>query len=231
MDIEIGNLREKRRVKPSFCNFGRQFMTKKYIKKRKYYLLSSIIDQLGNIRIDDVFYVSLVGVSIIYGALIYGVGEKIESEMSNIKPVIYNQHTEFEEEIKTMAKGYPIERMARYISRKDRKTAAFLIGVAKKESNWGLYTPKLNGQECYNYWGYRGVSERMTPGGYTCFSSPGEAVRVISKRIDNLVRESSLDTPEKMVVWKCGWSCAGHSPEAVKKWISDVAYYYEKVGI
>jgi len=32
------------------------------------------------------------------------------------------------------------------------------------------------------------------------------------------------------VVWKCGASCAGHDPGGVKKWISDVDYYYQMLN-
>ena len=37
-----------------------------------------------------------------------------------------------------------------------------------------------------------------------------------------------MDTPEEMVIWKCGSSCEGHSDYSVEKWISDVEMYYEK---
>ena len=178
-------------------------------------------------------FVILLGISMIYGVLIYGIGEQIQSqEEVSVKAASskVNRANELRQEISAIVEGYPMENMARYISKQDRKTAAFVVGVAKKESNWGKYTPKKDGQECYNYWGYRGRSENMTPGGYTCFSSPKEAVAVVSKRFDTLIKEEELDTPEKMVVWKCGWSCAGHDPARVSKWIQDVEYYYGKIN-
>lgn len=124
--------------------------------------------------------------------------------------------------------GTPMEPMARYIVRKDKVTAAFLVAIAKKESNWGKYSPKLDGRDCYNYWGYRGGGETVTESGYTCFDSPKEAIDTVGARINELANEQERSTPEKMIVWKCGWSCEGQSSEGVKKWISDVGYYYWK---
>lgn len=138
------------------------------------------------------------------------------------------QDAQYEENIRQMVKGYPIEEMLPYILEKDRLTAAFLIGIAKKESNWGKRVPVLNGQDCYNYWGYRGVRRMMGTGGHTCFNSRQDAVDTVAKRLDNLIHSEQLNTPEKLVVWKCGFSCQGHSRESVRKWISDVDMYYSK---
>jgi hypothetical protein len=135
---------------------------------------------------------------------------------------------EYEKNIREMVKGYPIEEMVPYILTKDRLTAAFLIGIAKKESNWGKRVPVLNGQDCYNYWGYRGIRRMMGTGGHTCFNSREDAVDTVAKRLDRLIHSEQLNTPEKLVVWKCGFSCEGHSRESVKKWISDVDMYYSK---
>ena len=79
--------------------------------------------------------------------------------------------------VKTLAKGFPLERMAPYISEQNEDTAAFIVGIAKKESNWGKRVPKRGGKDCYNYWGYRGKGDNVTWDGYTCFESPREAVR------------------------------------------------------
>ncbi|KKP78610.1 MAG: hypothetical protein A2271_01900 [Candidatus Moranbacteria bacterium RIFOXYA12_FULL_35_19] len=150
--------------------------------------------------------------------------------LSIVKPEIKTKiTTPLEKNINVLLAGYPMEKMAPYISTKEKRTAAFLIGIAKKESNWGKYSPKLNGKDCFNYWGYRGQSENMTPSGYTCFSSPREAVNVVGKRISALINDSELSTPEEMIVWKCGWNCTGHSDESVSKWIADVGIYYNKV--
>lgn len=147
-----------------------------------------------------------------------------------IQREIYSRYaSSLEIKIRYMVKGYPIERMIPYISARDKKTAVFLVSVAKKESNWGKYAPRLNGKDCYNYWGYRGESENMTSGGYTCFSGPEEAVRVVAERFDELISDSKLDTPQKMIVWKCGWNCDGQDTRSVSKWIKDVNYYYKKL--
>jgi len=136
---------------------------------------------------------------------------------------------ELENKINEMVAGYPMENMTRYIARKDEKVAAFMISIAKKESNWGKKVPLLNGQDCYNYWGYREKRERMGTDGHTCFNNPRDAVNTVAGRIDKLVYENKLDTPRKMVVWKCGSSCAGQNPKSVNKWISDVNWYFQKL--
>ncbi len=138
-----------------------------------------------------------------------------------------------EEEYRTkmtdMVKGHPIEGMLPYIFEKDRTVAAFLVGIAKKESNWGKRVPVLDGQDCFNYWGYRGVRRLMGTGGHTCFNSRKDAVDTVAKRIEKLVYSQKLNTPEKMILWKCGFSCEGHSRESVKKWISDVNMYFSQL--
>ena len=133
---------------------------------------------------------------------------------------------EYQAKIAETVKGYPIEAMLPYIFEKDRTVAAFLIGIGKKESNWGKRVPVLDGQDCFNYWGYRGVRRLMGTGGHTCFNSRKDAVDTVAKRIEKLVYSEKLDTPEKMILWKCGFSCEGHSRESVKKWISDVSLYF-----
>lgn len=136
----------------------------------------------------------------------------------------------YEESIRDMVKGYPIEAMLPYIFAQDRLTAAFLVGIAKKESNWGKRIPVLEGQDCFNYWGYRGVRRMMGSGGHTCFNSRQDAVKTVSTRLNKLIHSEKLDTPEKMIVWKCGFSCQGHSRESVKKWISDVDMYFSQLS-
>lgn len=134
-----------------------------------------------------------------------------------------------ERDIKKMVEGYPIEKMAPYIARKDRLVAAFLIAIAKKESSWGERVPVYEGKDCYNYWGFRGKSEVMGTGGHTCFASPEIAVDVVAKRIASLVYGEKMDTPAKMVEpWKCGYDCSWDNPEAVQKWIDDVGMYFDR---
>jgi hypothetical protein len=139
---------------------------------------------------------------------------------------------EYQAGVRELVKGYPIEDMLPYIFEKDRITAAFLIGIAKKESNWGKRVPVLEGQDCFNYWGYRGQRRLMGTGGHTCFNSRKDAVDTVAKRLDTLIESERLNTPAKLIVWKCGMSCEGHSRESVQKWIADVdAYYGEMMAL
>lgn len=134
-----------------------------------------------------------------------------------------------EKEIREMTKGYPIEKMAPYIARKDKIVAAFLIGIAKKESGWGTRVPIYNGQDTFNYWGYRGIRKKMGTGNHTCFDSPEDAVNTVAKRIEFLVEKEKIDTPKEMVtVWKCGYDCSWDDPSAVRKWVSDVNMYFDE---
>lgn len=127
-----------------------------------------------------------------------------------------------------MVNGHPIEEMISEISKQDKKVAAFLISIAKKESNWGKHSPKKNGKDCYNYWGYRG-KYNATDSGYSCFDNPEQAVKVVGERIEDLIGQE-INTPEKMIVWKCGRSCSWDNPASVQKWISDVGLYYYKLN-
>jgi len=141
-----------------------------------------------------------------------------------------SRHAVLENHVRKLVSGFPIEDMTPLIADQNKNTAAFLVGIAKKESNWGKRVPRTeSGEDCFNYWGYRGVGSRGIAMGHACFGSPEEAVGVVGGRIDTLIREYHFDTPEEMIVWKCGWSCNGHSTTSVKKWIADVGYYSRKV--
>ncbi|MEP7162466.1 MAG: hypothetical protein ABI747_01745 [Candidatus Moraniibacteriota bacterium] len=134
-------------------------------------------------------------------------------------------------ELKEIVSGFPIEEMVPAISTFDREIAGLIVGIGKKESNWGKRTPKLAGEECFNFWGYRGAGDRgLTPDGYGCWATPAAAVETIGKRLGELRTLRSSGTPERMVVWKCGSSCATHSPESVRKWIADVNLYYWEIS-
>lgn len=135
---------------------------------------------------------------------------------------------QYRETVRNMVKGYPIEKMLPYIFEQDRLVSSFLIGIAKKESDWGKRVPVLEGQDCLNYWGYRGIRRLMGTGGHTCFNSSKDAVETVARRLNTLIYSQELNTPEKMIVWKCGFSCSGHSAESVKKWIADVDMYVNK---
>ncbi|MEI9966353.1 MAG: hypothetical protein WDN67_01695 [Candidatus Moraniibacteriota bacterium] len=134
-----------------------------------------------------------------------------------------------ENSVHEMLEGYPMEAMEPYILERNRPTAAFLVGIAKKESNWGLRVPTQNGRDCYNYWGYTGEGSRGSSMGHGCFGSRKEAVDTVARRIDTLVYDFDLTTSADLVVWKCGYSCDGHSPAAVSKWIADVGYYTDQL--
>lgn len=136
----------------------------------------------------------------------------------------------FENEVRSLVAGYPIEVMAPYIAKQDRNVAAFLVGIAKKESDWGRHVPTRGGQDCYNYWGYKGAGSLGSSMGYGCFSDPEEAIDVVGARLYTLVVEKKNTTPNDMVIWKCGSrSCAGHEPGSVVKWIRDVDVYYSRL--
>lgn len=135
---------------------------------------------------------------------------------------------EKESKLSEVVGSYPISVMVPHIAKRDQAVASFLVAIAKKESDWGKHTPKKEGKECYNLWGYRG-KENTTDSGYSCFDSPEHAVTVVGNRIENLLSKK-IDTPAKMVVWKCGRDCeAAGGQAAANKWISDVAHVYKKL--
>lgn len=150
-------------------------------------------------------------------------------ELGNFSKDLPEENSELKNKINTMTEGYPIQKMSGYIARKNDTLAAYLVAIAKKESDWGKHVPVLNGEDCYNYWGYRGIRDRMGTGGHTCFDSPKDAVDTVSKRLAYLILKRGIESPADMIVWKCGSSCATHSSESVRKWISDVDFYYDKI--
>jgi hypothetical protein len=127
-----------------------------------------------------------------------------------------------------MLDGFPMEKMIPALNKRDREVASYLIAIAKKESDWGKHSPKKSGKECFNYWGYKG-SYNQTASGYSCFDSPEDAISAVGDRIEKLLGKN-IDTPEKLVVWKCGSSCSGHEPGDVRRWIQDVSKYYDKIN-
>ena len=171
---------------------------------------------------EEMFFGFLVVVSILFGAYCFaGVKQIPENLPSAFYPKLASNT---ENEIDKMARGYPIEKMSLFIGRKDNKVAAFLVAIAKKESNWGEFSPKDAGKECYNYWGYRGP-ENPTASGYSCFSSPKQAVDVVGGRIRELIAQK-IDTPHEMVMWKCGPGCSRKESYSARKWVRDVGFYY-----
>lgn len=150
--------------------------------------------------------------------------------MDVTKLVLPDRQMMMQKNIDELVVGFPIAEMTPLIAERNKNTAAFLIGIAKKESNWGKRVPRSeDGADCYNYWGYRGAGSRGVAMGHACFGSPEEAVGIVGGRIDTLISEYQFDTAEELIVWKCGWSCEGHSSVSVKKWIADVGYYTHQV--
>ena len=132
--------------------------------------------------------------------------------------------------IENLISNKPMRLMIEAVAGRDSQTASYLVAIAKKESNWGKFSPKnAEGKECYNYWGFRG-GYKKTKSGYSCFDSPEQAVQVVGDRIQYLSKVNNFNTPEKMSVWKCGYDCSWDNPKAVKKWIADVAMYYKKIN-
>lgn len=145
-------------------------------------------------------------------------------------PVAASKNAKMESEIKKMVQGYPIESMAPLIASKDPQVAAFMIAIAKKESGWGTHKPVLDGQNCYNYWGFRLQTDEMGSGGHTCFDNQKQAVNMVAARIQELIDKEKINTPKDMIVWKCGYGCQSQvKTQSEKKWISDVGIYYNSL--
>lgn len=141
------------------------------------------------------------------------------------------ERSALENELRAMVAGYPIEAMVPTIADYDRDIAGLIIGIAKKESNWGKRVPRTDtGEDCFNYWGYKGAGVRGVAMGHGCFGERSEAVRAIGDRLQELVALRQTSEPKNMTIWKCGSSCATHSPESVRKWIADVDLYYRAIA-
>ncbi|MEK7494557.1 MAG: hypothetical protein AAB615_01645, partial [Patescibacteria group bacterium] len=157
-------------------------------------------------------------------------GATAETVPAEAETLVNADSLEMNKEIRDMVGGYPMESMVPAIGHFDRGVAGLIVGIAKKESNWGKRVPTKDGEDCFNYWGYKGAGSRGTAMGHGCFGSPEEAVTVVGGRIQELVEKRQGSDPARMVVWKCGSSCATHSPESVSKWISDVNLYYRQIA-
>lgn len=176
----------------------------------------------------DIFFGTFLSLAIVLTGLLFASGRQIAATEVAF-PQIDVRQALLENKIHRMVAGHPIEEMSEIIARENKTTAAFLVGIAKKESNWGKRVPRAeDGSDCYNYWGYRGAGSRGIAMGHGCFGSPEEAVGIVGGRLDTFVNEYKFKTAEDLIVWKCGWSCDGHSNQSVKKWIADVGYYTRK---
>ena len=199
-------------------------------KHKKTFSIRKLLDAKG-VSEDSILFTVLFLVSMLFALLFSVAGEKASMDMDAIgqsaKPA---PKTKLERVVTDMMKGRPMEKMAPYIARQDPMTAAFIVSIAKQESNWGTHSPKdADGRECYNYWGYRGNTENVTPSGYSCFDSPRQAVAVVGKRLSSLIYEQQLDTPRELLVWKCGSSCASHDQGDVARWQRTVGMYSDAI--
>jgi hypothetical protein len=154
---------------------------------------------------------------------------EFDSQLPEKKSIKAVKLSDFEIELSNLVDDYPIREMVPFITKKDRVVAALVVGIAKKESDWGRHAPSKNGEDCYNYWGYKGAGGRGAAMGYACFESTEEAVKIVAGRIEHFVGKN-MNTPAKMVIWKCGGSCAWDNPANVQKWISDVSKYYNQIA-
>jgi hypothetical protein len=142
------------------------------------------------------------------------------------------QSKTFEELAYEMTEGYPIQKMLPYILEQDPEVAKYFIAISKQESGMGVHVPLLNGQDCYNYQGYRAKRKLMGTGQHTCFNSRKDAVETISKRLHTLIYDNKQDTARKLVgTWKCGSKdCAGHSKESVDRWVNTVESVHDQLS-
>lgn len=175
---------------------------------------------------EEAVFVLLAVLALVFAGMCFGT---VKSDLQSETPLAVKTKapSRLEKKVGAMVSDSPMKSMAPYIAKQNEKTAAYLVAIAKKESDWGKYSPKKRGKECFNYWGYKGKRNRNAAG-YSCFDSPAQAVNVVGKRIDNLIAQK-IDTPREMVVWKCGRACTARSDTGAAKWVSDVNLYYKKI--
>ncbi len=107
--------------------------------------------------------------------------EKKAKPAKNVLPAIADtnrSNEDLKQDVAKIVKNTPMAAMIDPISENDRTVAAFIVGIAMKESKFGVYAPHIGGRDCYNYWGLK-AGGKTTAGGYSCFSSPDEAVSVV----------------------------------------------------
>ena len=226
---KLNNLAKKAKTQKKAC-FG--YITQNFKNSREELKKSIDLESFGGHRLKMlvlIFLIAFTGYVLLFRqnyAKIFLVqknerGEKTVEELRKEK---------LGQDLRGLVAGHPIEKMIPYIMEKDRMTAAYLIGIAKKESAWGERRPVLAGKDCYNYWGFRLERERMGSGGHTCFDSPREAVNVVSRRIAEIIERNDVESARDMLVWKCGNDCAATGGRAAAdKWAMDVDYYAEQI--
>ncbi|MBP9752022.1 MAG: glucosaminidase domain-containing protein [Candidatus Moranbacteria bacterium] len=200
--------------------------------KRKTWIEKFGYNRTESPEIEQAFFFATLLFSAAFAAVLFSSSAEIFAlDVENRQPPAQAPwKSSLERTLGKMVAGHPMEDMVPFIAKQDPMTATFLVSIAKQESNWGKYSPKdEDGRECYNYWGYRGQTEFVTPSGYSCFRTPKEAVKVVGKRLNRLIFDYELDTPKELLVWKCGSSCAGHDQADVARWQNTVGMYSEKI--
>ena len=189
---------------------------------------SKTVDPANNLPIEDNYKVKLIGTN-----LQSKTGKICSSENEDYKKVLAKSgsgedQNDLKKDVASIVKNTPMSTMVDAISKKPRPVAAFIVGIAMKESKFGVYSPKKGGRDCYNYWGFKGGGPTAA-GGYSCFASPEQAVDAVGGKIEKMVAKG-IRTPAQAISWKCGSSCAGHGQANVQKWISDVAINFNKIN-
>ncbi len=184
---------------------------------------AKMISAPNNLPIKENSKLNLIGFEV-------GHAQNMSLASVKVEPVIA-ENTDIEnlrQDISEIVENTPMAAMIDSISERDRTVAAFIVGIAMKESKFGIYAPHIGGHDCYNYWGLK-AGGKTVAGGYTCFGSPDEAVSTVSKTVEKMVAKG-VHTPAQAIGWKCGSSCAGHDPAGVRKWIADVGVNFYKIN-
>ncbi len=206
---------------------------KKHIEAPKKELAAPVVFSWSPTISTKVFYGTFLSLSLLLSTALVGGSMTVTrlAKQGDVLPQKSGRVLALEHRVSRLVAGYPIAVMSELIAKEEKTTAAFLVGIAKKESNWGKHVPRdENGADCFNYWGYRGAGSRGIAMGHGCFASPEEAIGVVGGRLDTFIQQYKFRTARELVVWKCGFSCDGHSKESVAKWITDVGYYQKKVA-
>jgi len=187
---------------------------------------SKTVDMANNLPVEDNYNIKIIGLPNKNSQ-----NDETCSESESYQKMLAEENSkenELKKDVAKIVKGTPMSAMVDAISEKPKPVAAFIVGIAMKESKFGVYSPKKNGRDCYNYWGFKGGGTTVA-GGYTCFNSPEQAVEAVGGRIEKMVAKG-VRTPAQAISWKCGSSCAGHGAANVQKWISDVAINFNKIN-
>ncbi len=189
---------------------------------------SKTVESNNNLPIEDGYKVKLIGTDLKNQAekLCSPKNEAYQKELAKVESG--EEENDLKKDVEKIVKNTPMAAMVDAISQKPRPVAAFIVGIAMKESKFGVYSPKVAGRDCYNYWGFKGGGKTVS-GGYSCFASPEQAVDAVGGRIEKMIAKG-VRTPAQAISWKCGSSCAGHGQASVQKWISDVAINFYKIS-